>query len=109
MQMQAQPVSFAAGLVAVLFLAAHSLAQEVPRSALREPLPETIQFNRDIRPILSERCFTCHGPDRTHRTTVFHFDVEESAKQDLGKGHYAIFPGDLEKSAMIQRITAPEE
>lgn len=73
------------------------------------PLPQQIQFNRDIRPILSENCFTCHGPDKTHRTTVFHFDVEESAKQDLGNSHCAIFPGDLEKSAMVERITAADE
>src|SRR5712691_3933457 len=91
------------------WLLASGGAQEPGSVASSPPLQQTIQFNRDIRPILSENCFTCHGPDKTHRTTIFHFDVEESAKQDLGKGHYAIFPGDLEKSAMIQRITAPEE
>src|SRR5947209_4993234 len=72
------------------------------------PLPQTIQFNRDIRPILSDKCFTCHGPDKSHRTTAFHFDVEESAKQDLGNGHFAVVPGDLEKSALIQRVTASD-
>ena len=92
---------FEIGLGFSLLLAASLGAQEA--------IPQTIQFNRDIRPILSENCFTCHGPDKSHRTTVFHFDIEESAKQDLGKGHYAIFPGDLEKSALIQRITAPDE
>jgi hypothetical protein len=72
------------------------------------PLPQVIQFNRDIRPILSDKCFTCHGPDKSHRTTVFHFDVEETVKQDLGNGHFVIVPGDLDKSAIVQRITAPD-
>ncbi len=91
-----------------LLLAAAGLAQETKDSAADAPLPETIQFNRDIRPILSNNCFTCHGPDKSHRVTLFHFDVEESAKQDLGHGHFAIAPGDLEKSALIQRVTAPD-
>jgi hypothetical protein len=96
----------AAGAVslATLLGATSGAAQDVGA-----PVPQTILFNRDIRPILSENCFTCHGPDRTHRTTLFHFDVEESAKQDIGGGRFAIVPGDLEKSQLIQRVTHPDE
>jgi hypothetical protein len=72
-----------------LFLA---LATSAAAQDTAAPLPQTIQFNRDIRPILSDKCFTCHGPDKTHRTTAFHFDVEESAKQDLGGGHLRFIP-----------------
>ena len=43
-----------------------------------------IEFNRDIRPILSDTCFTCHGPDKANRTTELRFDIEESARADLG-------------------------
>src|SRR5438128_12118227 len=71
--------------------------------------PKTVEFNRDIRPILSDKCFTCHGPDQTQRRTAFHFDVEESAKQDIGGGHFAIVPGDPANSVLIQRITSPDE
>jgi len=39
---------------------------------------ETIEFNRDIRPILSDKCFTCHGPDAANRKTKFRFDMETS-------------------------------
>jgi hypothetical protein len=68
-----------------------------------------IQFNRDIRPILSEKCFTCHGPDKSHRVSVFRLDVEESAKQDLGGGHFIIVPSDPDSSALVQRITSTDD
>jgi hypothetical protein len=90
-------------------LAVAGAAQDANQAASRLALPQTIEFNRDIRPILSDKCFTCHGPDKSHRVTAFHFDVEESAKQDLGNGHFAVFPGDLAKSALIQRVTAQDE
>ncbi|MEO8131623.1 MAG: DUF1549 domain-containing protein, partial [Bryobacteraceae bacterium] len=64
-----------------------------------------IQFNRDIRPILSDKCYTCHGPDPGNRKTKLRFDMESVALSDLG-GRYAIVPGDPAKSEMIRRITA---
>src|SRR5437016_5634017 len=70
---------------------------------------QTIEFNRDIRPLLSENCYTCHGPDASHRTTAFRFDVEESAKQELRGRRFAILAGDPEKSLLIQRITEQDE
>jgi Protein of unknown function (DUF1553)/Protein of unknown function (DUF1549)/Concanavalin A-like lectin/glucanases superfamily/Planctomycete cytochrome C len=91
-----------------LLFAAAGLAQEAKDTPADAPLPGTVQFNRDIRPILSNNCFTCHGPDKSHRVTLFHFDVEESAKQDIGHGRLAIAPGDPEKSILIQRVTAPD-
>jgi hypothetical protein len=69
--------------------------------------PQSVEFNRDIRPILSDKCFTCHGPDQSRRRTKLRFDVESEAKQDLG-GRFAIVPGDLSKSEMIRRITAAD-
>ena len=67
--------------------------------------PHEVEFNRDIRPILSDKCYTCHGPDKANRKTKLRFDTEAGAKQDLG-GHFAIVPGDPSKSEMIRRITA---
>ncbi len=64
-----------------------------------------VLFNRDIRPILSDKCYTCHGPDPGNRKTKLRFDVEAVATSDLG-GRYAIVPGDPGKSEMIRRITA---
>jgi len=64
-----------------------------------------VEFNRDIRPVLSDKCYTCHGPDQARRRTKLRFDVEADAKQDLG-GRFAIVPGDVAKSEIVRRITA---
>ncbi|MEM6691714.1 MAG: DUF1549 domain-containing protein, partial [Planctomycetota bacterium] len=64
---------------------------------------EEISFNRDIRPILSETCFHCHGPDEEGRQAELRLDVEESAKVDLG-GYSAIVPGDPDESEVWIRI-----
>jgi hypothetical protein len=76
--------------------------------AAENPVPQLVEFNRDIRPILSDTCFTCHGPDVANRKTKLRFDTEASAFADLD-GHRAIVPGNLEKSEMFKRITAQDE
>src|SRR5688572_3083492 len=68
---------------------------------------QIVEFNRDIRPILSDKCYTCHGPDKARRLTRLRFDVEADAKQDLG-GRFAIFPGAAAKSEIMRRITAAD-
>jgi hypothetical protein len=68
---------------------------------------QEIEFNRDIRPVLSDKCYTCHGPDKARRLTKLRFDIETDAKQDLG-GRFAIVPGDTRNSEMVRRITATD-
>src|SRR5438034_682022 len=51
--------------------------------------PPPLSFNRDIRPILSNNCFACHGPDEKQRKTRFHFDTREGAFAKTG----VIVPG----------------
>jgi hypothetical protein len=67
---------------------------------------QKVDFNRDVRPILSDKCFTCHGPDSANRTTKLRFDTEQGAKQDLGKGRLAIVPGNPARSLLIERVTS---
>ncbi len=71
--------------------------------------PSVVQFNRDIRPILSERCYTCHGLDKANRKTNMHFDTEEGAFTPLASGGFAIVRGDPAKSVMVQRIGSDNE
>ena len=62
-----------------------------------------LEFNRDIRPILSDRCFACHAADAAANGIRLRLDREEIAKSDLG-GHRAIVPGDPASSVLLQRI-----
>ncbi len=66
------------------------------------------RFNRDVRPILAE-CYACHGPDRNQRKAGLRLDREEAAKAALPSGNVAIAPGAPERSALLARVTHPEE
>ena len=91
-------------LSASLTQVAQSAPQATSPAVATEPLPATIEFNRDIRPILSDKCFQCHGPG-TQMATL-RFDQEEGAKRALKDGRFAIVGGDPARSQMIARITA---
>ena len=65
-----------------------------------------IDFNRDVRPILSDRCFQCHGPDAKHRKAKLRLDIEDSAKK-AGKG--VIIPGKPDESELVHRIHADDK
>src|SRR3954449_11509021 len=84
-------------------------ARAVPLLLLTWPtalIAQTIEFNRDIRPILSDQCFTCHGPDAANRKTKMRFDIESGAMVELRGGAHAIVPGDPDRSEMVRRITS---
>ncbi len=61
-----------------------------------------VTFNRDVRPILADKCFACHGPDESHRKAGLRLDLEAEA---LG---HVIQPGDPEESELIERIDATD-
>src|SRR5882724_5348129 len=71
--------------------------------------PVKVDFNREIRPILSENCYKCHGPDDEARKAKLRFDVRADALKPAKSGSVAIVPGAPEKSEMIARITAQDE
>ena len=68
--------------------------------------PAQVRFNRDIRPIMSETCFRCHGPDKGSRMAGLRLDLRDEALKQTKSGVTPIVPGEPEKSAIVQRIFA---
>ena len=67
-----------------------------------------ISFNRDIRPILSDNCFACHGPDSGNRQAGLRLDVFEQATSELDSGARAIVPENVDASELIARIISTD-
>src|SRR5688572_14081862 len=72
---------------------------------------QKINFNRDIRPILSDRCFACHGPDGNKRESGLRLDLEAQAFGPLPKhtGKRAFVPGNLADSYAYQRMISSDK
>ncbi|HRJ07192.1 MAG TPA: PSD1 and planctomycete cytochrome C domain-containing protein [Prosthecobacter sp.] len=66
--------------------------------------PGELRYNRDIRPILSDNCFACHGPDKNHREADLRLDVREAALEMK-----AIVPGDPAASSIMDRVHTTDE
>ena len=73
-------------------------------------LPETVDFNYHVRPILSDRCFKCHGPDENARETELRLDIEEGAFGRLTESsrNRAIVSGSLRRSELAHRIASDD-
>ncbi len=69
--------------------------------------PASIDFNRDVQPILSENCFQCHGPDKANRKADLRLDVEMEAKAKREEP-IAIVPGHSGSSELYRRLVTPE-
>src|SRR4051794_35126747 len=77
-------------------------------SAFTSNAAQIVDFNRDIRPIFSETCYACHGPDQNKRKAGLRFDHQEEPFKVLESGKTAVVPGDLAKSELIRRITTSD-
>src|SRR5262245_15053830 len=65
-------------------------------------------YRHDVLPILSDRCFKCHGPDSASRKAGLRLDQEKAATRELESGETAIVPGNLKKSEVVERITSTD-
>src|ERR1700744_2047282 len=79
------------------------LALQIP--GIAQAQKAALNYGRDVRPILSENCFQCHGQDATKRMAGLRLASFEGATADR-KGHAALVPGKPEASLLYQRITA---
>jgi len=90
----------------VLLLAMQACTES---NAFLEPLPETVDFNFHVRPILVQNCYLCHGPDPSSRKADLRLDTYEGATASLKDGGHAIVAGKPSKSQLIYRINHEEE
>ena len=71
-----------------------------------EELPEKLDYNQHVKPVLSDKCFACHGPDKAKQKAGLRLDLQEAAYSHLpeNKGKVAIDPGSLKNSEVFHRI-----
>ncbi|MDO3625421.1 PSD1 and planctomycete cytochrome C domain-containing protein [Mucilaginibacter sp. BT774] len=100
--------------VAIFFIAAiislnacHNTSES---SVAAEEIPDVVSYNFNIRPILSDKCFKCHGPDANKRQANLRLDIPESAYAALKDepDKHALVPGDPGASELYRRITTSD-
>jgi len=103
--------SFFCLLVLVMALSIYSCYEATQsRGQMEKQIPDVVDFNFHVKPILSDRCFTCHGPDENSREGDLAFHTQEHAFAALGENldRYAIVAGHPDSSTMVSRIYADD-
>ena len=93
-------------LVLLIFLLPPAL---VPLASAALPDEEAVNFNLEIRPILSATCFTCHGPDADKREADLRLDMHQQIFAESSSDTPIIVPGSAEKSELYQRLVDTDE
>src|SRR5690606_31763113 len=89
--------------VCSLLLAAHAASAAEPSVAA------PIDYNRQVRQILSNHCYACHGPDQAQLQAGLRLDQRDAALAELGSGGHAIVPGNSSASKLIARIVSEDD
>ena len=116
----ARLIPFAMMTLAVLFIfasinTARASAASIASAVLVDagesklPVPKIIQFNRDVRPILSDKCFACHGPDKKTRKGDLRLDTQEGIFNKVDNDYHIVLPKQLDDSELYARITSDDK
>ncbi len=73
-----------------------------------ENLPKEVDFNMQVKPIISDRCYACHGPDKDSRKADLRFDTKEGLFAKTENGNIIIKPGNINKSEFVKRILSDD-
>ena len=98
------------GLIALIFALRSGIFQGSDDEYVHQRIPEVVDYNFHIKPILSDNCYTCHGPDAGQRKGGFRLDLEEEAFLELPEnpGKYAIVPGDPGRSLLYRHVVSDD-
>ena len=108
--MRGKPFLLVLALAASAIVWLSSCDNRTDRVAHINHMPDSISYNFDIRPILSDKCFICHGPDGNKRQADLRLDIAEEAYRALTEnpGKHALVPGDPQSSQVFLRISSED-
>ncbi len=97
-------------LVVCVIVLKEGILHADPVSTTKFQMPATVDYNFHIKPILSDNCYACHGPDANKREAGLRLDLEEAAFSELAEnpGHYALVAGKPARSALYERIISKD-
>ena len=95
-------------LSGVFLIVVYNCTHSVTQSPLSFTSSEKVDFNFDVRPILVQKCYLCHGPDASSRKANLRLDTFEGATATLKKGRKAVVPGHPDQSELVSRILSDD-
>ena len=102
-----RPATIRLTFAALVLVLLASTGRFKPLSA--QPASKPVDFSFQVRPLLSDRCFRCHGPDASKRKAKLRLDTREGVFKDIGDGWAVVKPGDPASSELVRRITTDFE
>ncbi len=96
-------------VTSVCGIASGRLLHAAEEFVAEEATAAKLEYNRDVRPILSENCFACHGFDKAKREAGLRLDTRDGALSESDSGEVAVKPGDAATSELVRRILSTDE